>query len=233
MNETQIVKLGVFDLISQSGPMVQLVLLLLLGASVLSWGIIIAKVKGLKLTERENVKFLEIFWNSKNLDECFGKIEQFNSSSIAGMFKSGFKELKKLSVHEANSIESTTLEVENVQRALFRASQDQIGIMESHVSWLATIASAAPFVGLFGTVWGIMNSFQNIGATGSANLAVVAPGISEALIATAIGLATAIPAVIAYNFFASKIRKLSKDMECFGQDFLNIVQRGFLGKAKN
>ena len=133
------------------------------------------------------------------------------------------KELKRLSNTELEAIRHEG--VENVHRALLRASNTEIAALERQVGWLATTASAAPFIGLFGTVWGIMNSFQNIGATGAANLAVVAPGISEALITTATGIGAAIPAVIAYNHFAGQIKRLATDMDCFAHDFLNIVQR--------
>ena len=142
----------------------------------------------------------------------------------------GFKELQKLT-----STERTTggrQEVDNIQRALMRAGNSAVENLEKNVSILATTASAAPFVGLFGTVWGIMNSFLGIGQTGQANLAVVAPGISEALIATAVGLGAAIPAVVAYNHFAAKIKRLATDMDCFSNDFLNIVQRGLMGNTK-
>ena len=147
-------------------------------------------------------------------------------SPVAAVFKSGVKELKKVAPGEGAD------GIDNVHRALVRASNSEIAGFERHVGWLATTASAAPFVGLFGTVWGIMNSFQNIGATGAANLAVVAPGISEALITTATGIGAAIPAVIAYNHFAGQIKRLSVDMECFTQDFLNIIQRSIIGTRK-
>ena len=123
-------------------------------------------------------------------------------------------------------------EVSNIQRALNRTHALEIDEFEKYVDWLASTASAAPFVGLFGTVWGIMNSFQNIGAMGSASLAVVAPGISEALIATAVGLAAAIPAAIFYNYLINKIKRMSLDIESFSQEFLNMVQRSLLTTPK-
>jgi biopolymer transport protein TolQ len=203
--------------------MAKLVLLLLMAASVMCWGIIFRKWRALKRANAQNAKFLDLFWHGKNIDEIFAKSDKFPASPVAAVFRSGVKELKRLSNSEIDAIR--TEGVDNVQRALMRASNSEIGSLERQVAWLATTASAAPFVGLFGTVWGIMNSFQSIGATGAANLAIVAPGISEALITTAAGIGAAIPAVIAYNHFAGQIKRLATDMDCFTHDFLNIVQR--------
>ena len=222
---------GILDLISQAGWVAKFVLLLLLGASVVCWAIIMTKWKTLKLAQHQNEKFLKTFWNGKNMDEILGQTEKFPHSPVAQVFKNGVKELRKLSGQDSHP-SSTADKTDNIYRALIRASSAEIATLEKHVNWLATTASAAPFVGLFGTVWGIMNAFQNIGATGAANLAVVAPGISEALITTATGIAAAIPAVIAYNFFVGQIKKVAVDMECFSQDFINIVQRSFLNGKK-
>ena len=214
---------GVFDLIIQAGPMAKMVLLLLLAASIFSWAIIFMKWHSIKNATHDNALFLEIFWHSKNVDEAFSKADKFQYSPVASIFKAGYKELRRISGPESSAIGSDG--VDNVNRALMRASNSEISIFEKNVGFLATTASAAPFVGLFGTVWGIMNSFQNIGATGAANLAVVAPGISEALITTATGIGAAIPAVVAYNYFAGQIKRLAADMDCFSQDFVNIIQR--------
>ncbi len=139
------------------------------------------------------------------------------------MFRSGVQELKRYASAEASLESEHRMEV--LSRALARQSNTEIAQLEKNLGWLATTASAAPFVGLFGTVWGIMDSFHKIGVTGSANLAVVAPGISEALIATAFGIGVAIPAVVAYNHFNGVIKRQATDMDSFSQDFLNIVQR--------
>jgi biopolymer transport protein TolQ len=231
MNSTQLVQTGVLDLISQAGLVAKFVLILLLGASIICWAIIATKWKTLKLAQSQNEKFISIFWNGKNIDEIVTKCEKFPNSPVANVFKNGVKELRRLSSSETPGIAGAD-KVDNIYRALVRASSSEISSLEKHVGWLATTASAAPFVGLFGTVWGIMNAFQNIGATGAANLAVVAPGISEALITTATGIAAAIPAVIAYNFFAGQIKRVAVDMECFSQDFINIVQRSLLNPPK-
>jgi biopolymer transport protein TolQ len=147
------------------------------------------------------------------------------------VFRAGYTELAKLQKRRQENAdadrEALLGDIESVERALDRARLTAITEMESRVPLLGTTASAAPFIGLFGTVWGIMNSFRNIGSKGAANLATVAPGIAEALVATAIGLMAAIPAVMAYNFFSRRIRVLTAEMETFSSDFLNIVRRRF------
>lgn len=175
-------------------------------------------------------EFLKLFWNGKTLDEVQEKTESLTESPLAHVFKSGFKELKKLGGPEQMSEHAH--ELKNIERSLERASQSQLFELERAVGTLASVASSAPFIGLFGTVWGIMNSFQGIGASGSASLAVVAPGISEALIATAAGLVAAIPSVLAYNHFLGKIRAFSIHMEGFSRDYLNLVQRSVHSLAR-
>jgi biopolymer transport protein TolQ len=211
---------GVMDLISQSGPMAKLVLLILLGASIYSWAIIFAKVRALRQCSWENSEFLNLFWNSRNIDDVLTRGERFDRSPVARIFRSGVKELRKLPEREQDA-----RSIENISRALARSSGHEVALLEKNVSWLATVASATPFIGLFGTVWGIMNSFQSIGASGAANLAVVAPGISEALITTAMGIGAAVPAVVAYNHILTQIKRVAIDMDGFAQDFLNIIQR--------
>ncbi|MCM2278537.1 MAG: protein TolQ [Oligoflexia bacterium] len=221
---------GILGLITHAGPMAIFVLLLLVGASIHCWAIIFTKWRALKRALDENAQFLTIFWHGKTIDEIMAKCDKFNCSPVAAVFRSGVKELKKLSAEELAS--AGVEKVDNIQRALMRASNTEMAQLEKHVSWLATTASAAPFVGLFGTVWGIMNSFQSIGASGAANLAVVAPGISEALITTATGIGAAIPAVVGYNYFAGLIKRAAIDMDSFSQDFMNIIQRSVLAGKK-
>jgi biopolymer transport protein TolQ len=223
---------GVLDLIEQSGPVAKAVLLVLLAASIVSWAVIAVKWRALRSAHRENAQFLNLFWNGKSIEDIFNNSDRFQRSPVALVFRSGVKELRKLTSAGTEPRPLDELGIDNVGRALARASTVEVAALEKHVGWLATTASAAPFIGLFGTVWGIMNSFQGIGASGSANLAVVAPGISEALITTATGIFAAIPAVIAYNHFAAQIRRIAADMDCFAQDFLNIVQRSMLGSRK-
>jgi biopolymer transport protein TolQ len=235
---------GLLNLISQAGMIAKFVLLILSGASIMTWAIIVAKWKRLKSATIQNKQFMNVFWNSKTLDEAVNKCHRVPHSPIAAIFQYGVKELKKQGGETSSSAASQDRgsdrsdpigrgnRIEGLHRALMRASQTEISALEKHVSWLATTASAAPFVGLFGTVWGIMNAFQSIGATGAANLAVVAPGISEALITTAAGIAAAIPAVIAYNYFAGQIKQVAVDMECFSQDFINLMQRNLSNTRK-
>lgn len=222
MNSPQLAKTEVLDLLLHAGPMGQTVIAMLLFISVFCWAVILAKTKKLKSVQSDNQKFLSFFWQSKSMDEIFQKIDQYRNSPIASVFRSGMKELRKLT---GASDGIADLEIENISRALSRTANDEIATLEKHITWLATTASSAPFIGLFGTVWGIMSSFQSIGASGAANLAVVAPGISEALIATAAGIAAAIPAAVFYNHFLNKIKRVALDIDGFNQDFLNIVRR--------
>ncbi len=214
------------ELVVNAGLTVQVVLITLVAASVACWAIIVAKWTVFRKGARQDFAFLSYFWKSKSLEEVFAKTDEYQDSPVARVFKSGFKELQKLPLNDRPA-DAEPL-IDNIQRALGRATHANVASMEKHLGWLATTASAAPFVGLFGTVWGIMNAFQDIGASGAASLAVVAPGISEALVATAVGLGAAIPAVVSYNHFVNMIKRSAVDMECFVQDFLNIVQRGFL-----
>jgi biopolymer transport protein TolQ len=214
---------GFIGLIADSSLVAKFVLLILFGASVYCWAIIFTKWKTMSRASEQNAEFLNVFWHGQNLDEILTKSDKFPSSPVASVFKSGLKELRKVAPTEAAL--QTLNNVDNVHRALIRSSSSEVALLERHVGWLATTASAAPFVGLFGTVWGIMNAFQSIGASGAANLAVVAPGISEALITTATGIGAAIPAVVAYNHFAGHIRRMAVEMDGFSQDFMNIIQR--------
>ncbi len=222
--------LSTWSLISDAGPLVKLILLLLLAASVITWAIIYLKWKMIKTSTEQNRGFVDLFWNSSSLDEIHQKLESFPQSQIAKVFSSGYRELRKLPV-SAGSIEGTP-EIANITRAMSRTHGIEVEELEKYVDWLASTASAAPFVGLFGTVWGIMGSFQSIGAMGSASLAVVAPGISEALIATAMGLAAAIPAAIAYNTLVNRMKKISLDVESFSQEYLNMIQRSMLSNKR-
>jgi biopolymer transport protein TolQ len=207
--------LSAWTLIMDSSPLVKLILLILLFSSVFTWAIIISKSKTLNTTRKADQNFLDAFWNAESLEQISSQLENHKASSVAKIFNAGYRELGKMQVPG----------ITNLERSLNRAQSIELDELEKHVDWLASTASAAPFIGLFGTVWGIMNSFQNIGAAGSASLAVVAPGISEALIATAVGLAAAIPAAIAYNSLLGKIKRVSLEMETFSQEFLNMIQR--------
>jgi biopolymer transport protein TolQ len=217
-------------LVVEASPIVKGVIALL-GLFILACVfIILYKFVQIRRARRQTTRFLDAFWESKRLDEIYSAAETFHRSPIAQLFRAGYIELSKLKGAEkgAATDETHAGDIGNVERALRRASTSEITHLESLVPFLATTGSTAPFVGLFGTVIGIMISFLKISSEGSAGMEVVSQGISEALIATAIGLLAAIPAVIAYNFFLRQIRVLSSEMENFSADFLNIVKRHFL-----
>ncbi|HEY6100162.1 MAG TPA: MotA/TolQ/ExbB proton channel family protein, partial [Anaeromyxobacter sp.] len=173
------------------------------------------------------------FWQSKRLDAIYQAAEALRASPISQVFRAGYVELSKVTAQkkenggDAGGMHEELGGLENVERALKRAAASEVTHLEAQIPFLGTTASAAPFVGLFGTVWGIMRAFHDIYRMGNANLATVARPISEALIATAVGLFAAIPAVVAYNYFVSKIRVLDSEMTNFSNDFLNIVRRHF------
>lgn len=235
-------KINVIHMFLNAGLMVQFVLLLLLFFSITSWAIILIKFRYLRKAFGESAFFTDFFWKSRNLSEAFAQAKQLHSSPVARIFRIGYVELKKLSqpsvpadsqTHDASETEIATLGTrffgtDNIKRALRRAINSEVTRMTQMVPFLATTGNTTPFIGLFGTVWGIMNSFHGIGQIGSASLAVVAPGISEALIATAAGLAVAIPAVIAFNYFTNKIRIIESELQSFSADFLNIIERDIL-----
>jgi biopolymer transport protein TolQ len=218
--------ISLWETVTHSGPIGFGALLVLVAFSVCSWAIIVHKALALRRASTESERFLAAFWEAKRLDQMYQQSDRFPRSPIAQVFRSGYVELARLK-KRAEGEETLGGDIENVERALRRSHNAELTALESLTSFLATVGSTAPFIGLFGTVWGIMKAFRDIGRMGSANLATVAPGISEALIATAAGLAAAIPAVIAYNFFLSRIRVLSSEMESFSSDFLNIVKRHF------
>ncbi|HBQ21635.1 MAG TPA: protein TolQ [Deltaproteobacteria bacterium] len=211
-----------WDLMLHAGPMVKVVMLILVLSSVVCWTIIVAKYRMYKEANKYTELFLNNFYEGSGWDDLFKKMNIYRSSPLAHVFHAGYNELEK-SNNKKGSLDQSHFD--NIIRALRRAIIAETTRLERMIYFLATTGATAPFIGLFGTVWGIMNSFQGIGATGVANLAVVAPGISEALIATAIGLAAAIPAVVAYNYFQSRLRVFISEMENFASDFTNIIKR--------
>jgi len=224
-------EMDIMSLIGKATLVAKLVLLLLVVMTVLGLAVIAAKWLQFRRAHNENRQFLNVFWNEKSVSDAYAKSERFAKSPIAAVFMSGAREIKKLNAAkgEPSSWHVDEHGLANVSRALARTSGSELTALERYLSLLAIFASAGPFIGLFGTVWGIMVSFQDIGASGSASLATVAPGIAEALVATAAGLFVGIPAIIAYNSFANRIKMQSTDMDGFSQDFLNIVQRGTHG----
>ncbi|WP_373044994.1 MotA/TolQ/ExbB proton channel family protein [Vulgatibacter sp.] len=215
------------DAILAGGPVGLSVLGLLLLASGWSWTIIVRKTLQLRTAQEQSLSFLESFWQSKNLPDIYAKAEMLKESPVSQVFRAGYVELVKLT-GEGTGGKTDADGLENIERALRRAATSELTHLEAQTPFLGTTAAAAPFVGLFGTVWGIMRAFNEIYAAGNANLATVAKPISEALIATAVGLFAAIPAVIAYNHFVSRIKVLDSEMANFASDFLNIVKRHFV-----
>lgn len=227
------VNTNALDAIFQASPVVQLTLLMLIVLSIFCWAVGITKWKQFQSLRKANEPFLNRFWKASSLNSLYEDIDQFKNSSLARVFKAGYVELEKLAQsHNKKDESSVQLSgIDNLERALRKAVDNEVSAMESRLTLLATTGSTGPFIGLFGTVWGIMGSFHKIGVTGSASLAVVAPGISEALVATAIGLAAAIPAVVLYNQFIAKIRKEEMELNSFTTDFLNIVKRNFFKES--
>ena len=219
-----------------TGLVVKLVLFILLYFSVVSWAIIFYKLLQVHRANNESVRFMDFFWKTKKFDAINSQLDRFGNSPLTVLFSEGYSELKKLieqaeaGVTAESGVNTDLGGIDNIARALRRATTSEITRLEKYLTFLATTAATAPFIGLFGTVWGIMNAFKGIGETGSASLAVVAPGIAEALIATAIGLVAAIPAVMGYNHFQHKIKVLIGEMDNFSTEFLNIVQRTFAKK---
>jgi biopolymer transport protein TolQ len=222
----------ILELVKGSSPLVQAVLYLLIGFSIASWGIIFYKFKQVRTAKKESAEFIEIFWDRRNLSSIHDASRELKASPVAQVFRAGYEELVRVSRTKKDSSpgESFTTElggVENVSRAMKRATSLEITKLEKSLGFLATTASTAPFIGLFGTVWGIMNAFRGLSVTHSSSIQAVAPGIAEALIATAAGLAAAIPALMAYNHFAERIKVLATDMDNFSHEFLNIAERHF------
>ncbi len=219
---------GMLDLVLQADIIVQLVLLILVGMSVGCWVIIFSKAAAIRRATDRSADFLDAFWASRRLDQVYSDSERFRGSPIAEVFKAGYVELHKLTDGGDGARREMDLGLaDNLSRSLRRASTVELTNLERMIPFLATTGSTAPFIGLFGTVWGILRAFQKIGETGQASIETVGPDIAHALIATAVGLAAAIPAVMAFNFFTTRLRILSNEMENFSSDFLNIVKRHF------
>jgi biopolymer transport protein TolQ len=223
---------GVGGLVATSGPVAKAVLALLVVFSLISWAIIIYKGTSLRRAHVQSDTFLDVFRKSNKFSEVSAVCSQLKASPLVGVFQAGYLELNQQvrgagGGKEGGGPKPTVRSMESLARSLARAATAEVTRLERRLSFLATTASVTPFVGLFGTVWGIMNAFGDIGRMGSANLAVVAPGISEALITTATGLAAAIPAAVFYNVFSSRVRVLSAMLDDFALEFLNIVERNF------
>lgn len=205
---------GVFYLVSNAGPVVLSVLLILLAFSVLSWAIIFFKFGAVTRSMKESKAFLDTFFETGNADRAFSASEAYRNGTLPRLFRAAYLECRGLS--EGGTKPSAA----RISRAMKREANLEAKRLSSLVPFLATVGNTAPFIGLFGTVWGIMNAFQNIGLSQSASLAAVAPGISEALVATAAGLAAAIPAVMGFNYLSQQIGVIEHDIEEFGPEFV-------------
>ncbi|MEZ5362765.1 MAG: MotA/TolQ/ExbB proton channel family protein [Bryobacterales bacterium] len=213
---------GLLDMVLHASLLAQIVLLVLLGFSILSWAIAFSKNGVLKQARRKDVMFLKAFRRVGKLADMNAATEQYRPAPLVSMFEFGYEELAR-QVNKYGRIRSG----DAIERVMRLAANEETSRLSKHMGWLATTASAAPFIGLFGTVWGVLESFRGLGAAGGATLRAVAPGIAEALIATAFGLFAAIPALIFYNYFSQQIREIRSRMEDFGLEFYNLAERDY------
>jgi len=216
--------INIFKIIAEADVVVQFILLLLVFFSVFSWAIIFYKAKTIKAAFKQSDRFLEVFRRSKSLTDVNDAAKKLRGSPLAVIFVAGNKELAYQSKSTGEN-GWTGEKTDSLNRALLKASNSEVARLEKMMFFLATTGSVSPFIGLFGTVWGIMISFERIGVLRSASLQTVAPGIAEALVATAVGLFAAVPAVIAYNYFLGRIKDVIADMEDFSLEFLSIAER--------
>ncbi len=216
--------LSLFDLVVNASTLVQLVMLLLLVASVMSWTMIFLKRLAIRRARNAADDFEEQFWSGKDLVTIYNRVNEpkHDATGMELIFLSGFREFARL--RNQSGVESKAI-LEGTQRAMRVALSREVEDLEVHLSVLATVGSTSPYIGLFGTVWGIMNSFRALGNVHQATLAMVAPGIAEALIATAMGLFAAIPAVIAYNRYVNDVERLTNRYDVFVEEFSTILQR--------
>jgi biopolymer transport protein TolQ len=232
------VKTGVLDAVLAANPFVQFLLALLVGLSVGSWAIMVAKRRQLSELRDANAKFNDLFWKAGSLEDVHEKVGDGKGSNLARVFKAAFLELQRIAesgLAGSKSKESDSAPrlsgLDNLERTIRKSIEAEVASAESRLNFLATVGSTSPFIGLLGTVVGIMSSFSNIANSGSASLAVDATGSSEALFSTAVGLFAALPAVAAYNLFVADVRRMEMDLNSFGSDFLNIAKRNFFKDA--
>jgi biopolymer transport protein TolQ len=216
--------MNLFKLVFSASLIVQLILIILLFFSVVSWAIIFFKRRTFKSAALQSQKFLAVFDKSRNLAEMSDAAKRYKLSPLSGIFQAGYRELSYLAKSNPH-ITLTPAKLDSLNRALTKASNNEVSRLERMMNFLATTGSVTPFIGLLGTVLGIMNSFTKIGVQHSASLVTVAPGIAEALVTTAVGLFAAIPAVIAYNHFLHALKDQIGDMEDFSLEFLGIIEK--------
>lgn len=217
----------VWQYFSSTGVIARLVLLILLSFSVLSWAIIFHKYRIFKRALRDSIEFLHVFRQSKKLSEIRSTCALLKGSPLPEVFQAGYREIENQATVSENPGKPVIRSLDSVRRSLQIGSTTELTRLEKWMSWLATTAAASPFIGLFGTVWGIMDAFHGLGTAGAASLRSVAPGISEALITTAAGLFAAIPALIAYNQFVQRLKEFGSMLDDFALEFLNMTERYF------
>lgn len=217
-----LIQLSIWDMISRTGPLGFGVLIVLLGFSIFSWTIVFSKWTAFRNARAADRRFLRAFRKANNLESVMVASEQFRPSPLVAVFDFGYEEIGRQVKSRGQVNNKIALE-----RSLQLGVSEELSKLERNMNWLATTASVTPFIGLFGTVLGIIRSFHDLGQQGSASLRAVAPGISEALIATAVGLAAAIPAAIFYNHFGHSIRELGARMDDFSLEFMNMAERSF------
>lgn len=218
---------AISEILSNTGVVAQVILILLLVLSVFSWTIIFDKWRAFKVRRRQTKRFLRALYKTGRLSELHAAQETFRPSPAVDVFEAGFGELERqLGPNGSRSLAS-------VERAMRAETGDQVGMLESRLGWLATIASASPFIGLFGTVWGIMDAFMDLGTAGTATLRAVAPGVSEALVTTAAGLFAAIPALIAYNQFVHQVKELAIATDECGLEFASRAEEVIYGATQD
>jgi biopolymer transport protein TolQ len=224
---------GIVGLFWESGWMGKVVMAILLCFSIISWAMILLKFQYLRKAEKESVAFLKVFRKTRNAQELLASANQMKFSPVATLFLEGHKELesvtKSLPDGRAGDADRAVI-VEEIERSLQITTQDEIGYMERYMAFLGTTGTVGPLLGLFGTVWGIMDAFYGIGLKGSGDIGALAPGLAEALINTTGGLFVAIPAVIAYNYFSEKIKDMATRMDSFSIEFMSYVSRTYLRK---
>src|ERR1700734_449891 len=211
----------IVDMISDSGPVAKVVLVVLLSFSLISWAIILTKWGLLRRARVQSGRFVRAFRKAQRLQDVAAVADQFRPSPLVGVFEGGFEEYKRQVGATGGALRNIT----SIQRGMQIGASEEITRLERNVPWLAITAAVTPFVGLFGTVWGIIDAFHGLGTAGAATLRAVAPGISEALITTAAGLAAAIPAVIAYNLIIGSIPEMAARNDDFALEMLNLVER--------
>ena len=216
-----------WQLLANTGPVARIVLLVLLFFSVFSWAIILRKSRSFKAARRQSREFLRIFRQSKKLSDIRSSCALLKASPLPELFLAGYNEIEQQAVVGENPGKPRIRSLEPFERALQIAASGQLARMEQWLTWLATTGAVTPFIGLFGTVWGIMDAFRGLGTAGTASFRSVAPGISEALITTAAGLFAAVPAVMAYNQLVQRVKEFGALMDDFTLEFLNMTERYF------